>query len=348
MERVSLLINKLQQLQQENAGTDILLAISQMLVAELQAEQQHPSETSKVSVIMPKRNFIVSAVETTAEPVMAVAEAPAWTAPVLPIAIVEEPKPEVVAIVEPIAEEVVVEEAINEEETLYQEEVQVPETIAKEEKNEEILLEAIQIEEPEELQELVAEVSQPEITETPREEYVLVMPAEEVQEVEEVKEIEIVEEIASVEEKEATPPSSIMENAPGNFFYENYAQHIPTLPHFEAVHKPATHETLVLAEEKDINSSFKEGKVEVAHLLENTPIKDLRKAISINDRYLFINELFRGDETMFDRSIKTIQNYTILPEATFWIQRELKVKLGWPSKSEVVELFDQLVKRRFS
>ena len=82
--------------------------------------------------------------------------------------------------------------------------------------------------------------------------------------------------------------------------------------------------------------------------MKETPIKDLRKAIGINDRFLFINDLFRGDEVMYERSIKTINSFNIYPEAEYWITRELKTKLGWDTELPVVLQFDQLVKRRFS
>jgi hypothetical protein len=74
----------------------------------------------------------------------------------------------------------------------------------------------------------------------------------------------------------------------------------------------------------------------------------LRKAIGINDRYVFISELFRGDETMYERSIKTINGFNVYGEAELWIKRELKLKLAWLDENETVRLFDQLVKRRFS
>ena len=87
--------------------------------------------------------------------------------------------------------------------------------------------------------------------------------------------------------------------------------------------------------------------MELSDSLQELPIKDLRKAIGINDRFLFINELFRGDETMYERSIKTINGFSIYPEAEYWIKRELKLKLGWNEKNEIVKQFDHLVKRRF-
>ncbi len=87
---------------------------------------------------------------------------------------------------------------------------------------------------------------------------------------------------------------------------------------------------------------------EVSDLFEDAPIKDLKKAIGINERFLYLNELFRGDEAMYERSIKTINAFTIYPEAEFWIRRELKLKLGWDDKYNTVKQFDQLVRRRFS
>jgi hypothetical protein len=99
---------------------------------------------------------------------------------------------------------------------------------------------------------------------------------------------------------------------------------------------------------ESLNDRLKEVKIELSQSLTTTPIKDLKKAIGINDRFLFINELFRGDEAMYERSIKTIQNFSIFPEAEYWIKRELKVKIGWSDSHPVVKQFDQLIKRRFS
>ena len=101
-------------------------------------------------------------------------------------------------------------------------------------------------------------------------------------------------------------------------------------------------------EPESLNDKLKQGRTELVEVLEETPVKDLRKAIGINDRFVFINDLFRGDEAMYERSIKTINSFNIFPEAEYWISRELKVKLGWHADHPSVLQFDQLVKRRFS
>jgi hypothetical protein len=103
-----------------------------------------------------------------------------------------------------------------------------------------------------------------------------------------------------------------------------------------------------VSQQESLNDKLKEDRTEVMHALKDSPIRDLRKAIGINDRFVFINELFRGDEAMYERCIKTINSFNIYPEAEYWMNRELMVKLGWDENLGSVKNFYQLVRRRFS
>jgi len=121
---------------------------------------------------------------------------------------------------------------------------------------------------------------------------------------------------------------------------------VPTLSH-QPVNKEIN--DFIGASNNSIHDKLKTGiSTEIASTLKNAPVKELRKAIGVNDRFVFINELFRGDEPMYERSIKTINNFRILPEAQYWMERELKIKLGWDDSREIVQHFYQLVSRRFS
>jgi hypothetical protein len=97
-----------------------------------------------------------------------------------------------------------------------------------------------------------------------------------------------------------------------------------------------------------LNEKLAEEKTAIAETLTETPLRDLKKGIGVNERYLFLSELFRGDESMYERSLKTINGFNILPEAQYWIERELKIKLGWNDSHPTVQQFYTLVKRRFS
>lgn len=97
-----------------------------------------------------------------------------------------------------------------------------------------------------------------------------------------------------------------------------------------------------------LNDRLRSEVADLKSTLNDSPVRDLKKAIGVNDRYVFINQLFRGDEVMYERSLKTINGFRILPEAEYWMERELKVKLGWDENRETTRHFYQLVKRRFS
>lgn len=130
-------------------------------------------------------------------------------------------------------------------------------------------------------------------------------------------------------------------NEPRRF---NVLEEVPTL-----AHQPKVRELneIMSSQELSLNDKLSERRKELGEKLSYEPLKDIKKAISLNDRYVFITELFRGDEAMYERSLKTINHFSIYPEAEFWIQRELKLKLGWKDEHPSVKLFDQLVQRRF-
>ncbi|MBS1509817.1 MAG: hypothetical protein JST86_03200 [Bacteroidetes bacterium] len=150
---------------------------------------------------------------------------------------------------------------------------------------------------------------------------------------------------------EAVQKMSVYSKPP--IVFEEEQEIIPTLAQ-HLTHKPAP----AAATQKEINETvnqsaslndrLKQSSIDLGDSLTDAPIRDLKKAIGINDRFLYINELFRGDESMYERSIKTINSFSILPEAEYWIQRELKTKLGWSDHNETVKQFVQLVKRRFT
>jgi len=130
---------------------------------------------------------------------------------------------------------------------------------------------------------------------------------------------------------------------------KKFRYNIEDIPTFAYQQKDAKELNDAMAQDAEsLNDKLKTEKKELGSLLKESPVRDLRKAIGINDRFVFINELFRGDENMYERSIKTINSFNALPEAEFWIQRELKTKIGWSDSSETVHHFDQLVRRRFS
>jgi hypothetical protein len=174
-------------------------------------------------------------------------------------------------------------------------------------------------------------------------------------EVLQVDEAELEAELEEIKRNAQAKNNMAAQNKPALLF--DPLEDIPTLTHQQPISsqylkpelvKPAeVHELISREPIASLNEKLKQAKIELGDSLLEVSIKDLKKAIGVNDRFVFINELFRGDEVMYERSIKTINSFSIFPEAEYWIKRELKLKLAWDEKSEVVKQFDQLIRRRF-
>lgn len=171
-------------------------------------------------------------------------------------------------------------------------------------------------------------------------------PEERTVQVLQVDEDEVAAELEELKRNATMKQQRAAVNKP-HLLFDTDEDDIPTLNHQSATRSKEINET-VAETAASINERLKEKKVEISEKLTGLPVKDLKKAIGINDRFLYINDLFRGDEAMYERSIKTINGFSIWPEAEYWIRRELKTKLGWTDDNETVKQFDQLVKRRFS
>jgi len=167
-----------------------------------------------------------------------------------------------------------------------------------------------------------------------------------------VMQTQITPELAPVKnavEVNETPEEVIGENLVASIM------EIDETPAIEIVEAPAVEISQVnLAEVKTEPILVASEKIEIKEVKEvkdhlvMEPIKDLRSAIGINDKFQFIQELFGGDEKSFEVGIKTINAFKIFPEAQFYIKRELREKNNWDEESNVVKQFNQLIKRRFS
>lgn len=147
---------------------------------------------------------------------------------------------------------------------------------------------------------------------------------------------------------EPTPSDQSLPSGFLNKWYGDPLKDIPTLAHQnKEPNQTELNESMAKAD-ASLNEKLRIEKIEIGSVLKDAPIRDLRKAIGLNERYRFIHELFRGDETTYERSIKTINDFKIFAEAEYWIKRELKLKYAWIDSNDTVKEFDQLVKRRFS
>src|SRR5690606_12027445 len=83
--------------------------------------------------------------------------------------------------------------------------------------------------------------------------------------------------------------------------------------------------------------------------LQKGPVNDLVKAIGINQRFTFIQELFANDPKAFAESVKHLNSLPGFREAEEFFMKTLVPQFEWNLEdNKVASEFYDLVKRRYS
>lgn len=74
-----------------------------------------------------------------------------------------------------------------------------------------------------------------------------------------------------------------------------------------------------------------------------TPVDDINKAMGINDRFLFLRELFKGNKMAFDTAVETVNMASSYTQAYSYLRQTF----GWDETDPTAEAFLKAVHRRF-
>lgn len=130
------------------------------------------------------------------------------------------------------------------------------------------------------------------------------------------------------------------------------------LPVIESV-KPATEPVTATAPAADTNSqqvlTFNQRimaqKAEKASSATNTtaelPVTDLKSAINLNDKLLYIKDLFNGYSLAYSEAIEIVNRFNTFEEAERFLKTNYVVKNNWESKASTADKFYALLKRRY-
>ncbi len=88
-------------------------------------------------------------------------------------------------------------------------------------------------------------------------------------------------------------------------------------------------------------------KPAVADSLQMRGIADLREAIGINDKFLFINELFNGDLERYNKVIDELNGFSGLSGAQTYLT-ELQVQFQWAEDGSAYQKLNVLLERKFA
>lgn len=84
----------------------------------------------------------------------------------------------------------------------------------------------------------------------------------------------------------------------------------------------------------------------IASKMQKNPIKDLKTAIGINEKFMFINELFEGSLQKYNENINTLNSFESKSEAMNFLGT-LKSEYSWGEKSDAYLALTELIGRRY-
>lgn len=81
----------------------------------------------------------------------------------------------------------------------------------------------------------------------------------------------------------------------------------------------------------------------LASKLHAKPVEDIKKSISLNDKFFLIKELFKGDGLAYEVAINKLNSFESLDEALIYIQENYT----WDASSSAAMLIVDLLQRKF-
>ncbi|MDD2199357.1 MAG: hypothetical protein PHE08_06500 [Bacteroidales bacterium] len=96
------------------------------------------------------------------------------------------------------------------------------------------------------------------------------------------------------------------------------------------------------ANKKSLNETFA-GKPDIVSKLSQKPITDIKAAIGIGDRFMFIRELFDGDNEKFNQTIEILNGLNNFDKAIEYIQSNF----NWNIEDSTTKQFLNIVSRKY-
>ena len=157
----------------------------------------------------------------------------------------------------------------------------------------------------------------------------------------------VIEEVAIEEEEEGPEPFLIIkeeteaENPP--ILEEKIKNFEPINPVKEKFVMPDVKDTkqtlneMLSAQKDQKNSTLKSGKLNI----------DLKTAISLNDKMIFIKDLFNGYNLAYSEAVEIINRFESFEAADNFLLKNYAQKNNWADKQDIVDRFYEYLNRKF-
>jgi len=127
----------------------------------------------------------------------------------------------------------------------------------------------------------------------------------------------------------------------------------PKAPLMEVV-KPVVKNDEIVKEKEEvltINQRISAQKAAATTITEQAGaqgIANLKQAITLNDKLLYIKDLFNGYSLAYSEAIEILNRFNSFEEANRFLTKNYTVKNNWDSKPDTANKFFELLKRRYA
>lgn len=165
------------------------------------------------------------------------------------------------------------------------------------------------------------------------------------EEIIEEEEAEFEEEV--IEEEEAEFEEEIIEEDDEEIEIDFSQRQSPAEDLFDTPSRPLSINEM-MANQMRSGTSAGAAPTGVPNRNEQAKISDLKSAISLNDKLLFIKDLFNGYSLAYSEAIELLNRYDSLEEADEFLQTNYAVKNQWANRQETTDKLYAILKRRYS
>lgn len=96
-----------------------------------------------------------------------------------------------------------------------------------------------------------------------------------------------------------------------------------------------------------LNELLSAQKQPAATRFSSERVKDLRSIINLNDKLIFIKDLFNGYSLAYSEAIEIVNRAGSYQEARNFLEQNYAIKNGWSSKEHSVQKLEEILHRRF-
>lgn len=145
--------------------------------------------------------------------------------------------------------------------------------------------------------------------------------------------------------KAAQTPAPVVKQTPSEPAQVEPVKKINPVPVNE---KPVNLNEKFIKEQITLNDRLKQGpRGTLLDKHQKAKVEDIKSVISLNQRFLFINELFAGNSTAFNQALQEIEKCATYQSAMELIQNNYVTAYKWDPTNEEVQHFLEIIERKF-